>query len=449
MSVTTIRKGLNLPLAGELESTDIVPGAACRHVALLPADSEGLKIRLLCREGDRVKIGSPLYIDRREENVVYTSPAAGEVIHINRGERRRVLSVVVRVDDDEERETFTSIDASSASRDQVKELLGRSGLWPALRQRPFGKVAMYSDTPHSLFITAADTQPLCAPVSKVLAGREEAFRTGATALSKLTDGKTFICTRAGDSSPAFDVPGTERHEFAGPHPAGNPGVHINRLDAVGPGKVVWYIGYQDVAAFGHLIQTGELSTERVLALVGPGVQKPQLVRTRLGAHTGELLTGNLKFDSSRVVSGSLLSGRIATPDTPEGFVGRYANQVSVVEESSPRELLGWMGPGGKKFSITNTYLGKFLNKTFSFNTDTNGSLRAIVPIGVYEKVMPMDIQPTFLIKALASNDIEYAEKLGALEVVEEDLALCEFVCPSKIAITDMLREMLTRIEKEG
>lgn len=449
MPVTRVRKGLDVPLDGALESTDVVDGPRIQHVALLPPDTVGLKIRLLIREGDRVKCGTPVYVDRREERVIYTSPAAGEVVSINRGERRKVLSVVIKVDAEEEHESFTTLDPQSASGDQIRELLGKSGLWPCLRQRPFDKVAQYDDKPHAVFITAMDTHPLAPPVETILAGQEDHFKLGAQTVAKLTDGKTYCCSAEGKKSTAFDIPGVEHHEFAGPHPAGNAGVHINALDPVGANRVAWHIGYQDVIAIGELVKSGKVPAGRIVGLVGPGAKKTQLVRTRRGASTQELLADNVAVDSVRAVSGSALSGTIANPGTPEGYLGRYDNQLTVLEEASPRELLGWAGPGTSKYSLTNTFLGKFMRKSFRFNTDTNGSLRAIVPIGVYEEVMPMSIQPTFLIKALCSNDIESAEQLGALELAEEDLALCEFVCPSKISITEMLRDMLTRIEKEG
>ncbi|MGE3164767.1 MAG: Na(+)-translocating NADH-quinone reductase subunit A [Planctomycetota bacterium] len=449
MPITRVRKGLDVPLAGGSTSTEIVPGPAMRHVALLPADSVGLKIRLLVREGDKVKRGTPLYQDRREEQVVYSAPAAGEVAKIHRGDKRKVLSVVIRVDDSEQQESFPPLTPATATREQVRDWLAKTGFWPCLRQRPFDKVALFADTPHSLFITAADTNPLAPSPKAILAGHEEAFRQGAIALAKLSGGKTFITSARGEQSPAFQVPGTEHHEFAGPHPAGNVGIHISLLDPVGAAKRVWHIGYQDVLAIGQLLTTGKYPVERVLALVGPGVKAPRWVRTRRGADLAELLHDNIAVANPRVVSGSALSGTISPPGTATGYAGRYDNQITVIEDDSPREFLGWAGPGANKFSVTNTYIGKFLRKGFRFNTDTNGSHRAIVPIGVYESVMPLDIQPTYLIKALASNDIEAAEKLGALELVEEDLALCEFVCPSKTAITKMLREMLTRLEKEG
>lgn len=449
MPITRVRKGLDVPLDGGSASTEIVPGNPIRQVALLPADSIGLKIRLLVREGDKVKRGTPLYHDRREEQVVYTAPAGGEVVAINRGDKRRVLSVTIGIDAKEEQESFPALNVASASREQVRDWLARSGFWPCLRQRPFDKVALFGDTPHSLFINAADTQPLAPSPAAILAGHEEAFRQGAVALSKLSGGKTYISSARGERSPAFQVPGVEHHEFEGPHPAGNVGVHISLLDPVGAAKRAWHIGYQDVLAIGQLITTGNYPVDRVVAVVGPGVKTPKWVRTRRGADMADLLRDNLTTPTPRVLSGSALSGAVAPPGTPTGYLGRFDNQVTVVEDASPRELLGWAGPGANKFSVTNTFVGKLLRKKFRFNTDTNGSHRAIVPIGVYESVMPLDIQPTYLIKALVSNDIEAAEKLGALELVEEDLALCEFVCPSKTAITKKLREMLTRLEKEG
>lgn len=448
MPVTTIRRGLEIPIAGGLDTTDIVRGGTPTEVALLPHDSLGIKPRLLVKEGDTVKRGSPLFIDRRDEDVLYTAPAAGTVKAIHRGARRRVLAVVVAVAGSDA-ESFGTLSPGDASREQIKDILCRSGLWPSLRQRPFDRVAQSADTPAAMFITAMDTRPLAPPVEAILAHSVEEFRAGAQAVAKLTDGKTYLCTRPNAKSDAYDVAGVERHEFRGPHPAGNVGVHINALCPVGPKRKVWHIGYQDVVAIGHLLKTGELPTSHTVAVVGPGVTKHQLIATQRGAATSTLLDGNIAVPTPRAISGSVLDGEIANPGTDTGFLSRYAHQLTVVDDVSPRQFLGWMGPGANKYSITNTFIGKLFKQRFSFNTDTNGSLRAIVPIGNYERVMPMDIQPTFLIKALASHDLEMCEKLGVLELVEEDVALCEFVCPSKISITTLLRDMLTRIEKEG
>lgn len=450
MPVTRIRRGLDIPLAGGLETTDIEQAAAPRAVALLPQDVLGIKPRVLVREGDSVRRGTPLFTDRRQDTVLYTSPVAGTVQAVHRGDRRRLLSVVIAAAQRDAAESFGKLDPSAAQRAQLVETLCRSGLWTGFRQRPFDRVANPADKPRAIFITVTDTAPLAPPPETVLAPQEDEFRVGVAAVRKLIDGPIYLCCTPGATGPCFEgLDGVERHDFSGPHPSGNVGTHIHTLSPVGPGRLVWHIGYQDVASIGRLCLTGERDAQRIVAVVGPGVKRPTLVQTVAGAALGDLLHGQLAANPARVISGSVLAGVTAEPGTPTGYLGRYVNQVTVVADEAPRRFLGWLLPGLDQFSVTNTYIGKFVRRRFAFDTNTHGSHRAIVPIGAYERVMPLDIQPTYLIKALASDDIESAEKLGALELTEEDLALCEFVCPSKTAVTSLLRKMLTRIEKEG
>ncbi len=450
MSAMRISKGLDIPISGCIESTTIADGPPATRVALMPRDYPGIKVKTLVKEGDAVGRGQPLFLDRRDENVFYTSPANGTVEAINRGARRKILSIVVKIGEEANAAVFDKLDPDSASREQVKTLLAKSGLWPSIRRRPFNTVAHFDETPHSLFITAMDTNPLAGTARDVLKGREKDFVAGMKLLAKLPDGPTYLCTRENEDSPAFaQVEGIKQQAFGGPHPVGNVGVHIYALDPVGSDKFVWHIGYQDVAAVGALALSGTLPEERVVAVAGSAAKHRRLVRTRRGACLSDILADYVAKEPARVISGSVLWGNTSKPETPEGYLGAYSNQISIIEDKSPREFLGWALPGMKKYSLTNSVVGKFLHKTFDFNTNNNGGLRAIVPIGVYEKVMPMDIMPTFLLKALAADDIESAEKLGALELAEEDMALMEFVCPSKIAVTSLLRKMLTRMEKEG
>ncbi|MBC8328411.1 MAG: NADH:ubiquinone reductase (Na(+)-transporting) subunit A, partial [Planctomycetes bacterium] len=321
--------------------------------------------------------------------------------------------------------------------------------WACLRQRPYELVANSAEDPRSIFVTAMDTRPLAPPPLALLEGREAHFRAGLVALTKLSSGRVRLCTAAGEDWGAFLVDGVERTGFQGKHPAGNAGVHINALDPVGPGRTVWHVGYQDLADMGEFLTTGRIPVARVVALVGPAVTQPALLRTRRGASTADLTAGRIEAAEPRLISGSVLGGWTAKPGSPYGYLGRYDNMLSVIEDAPQRDFLGWLKPFGSRHTFTNTALAKFVRRRFVFDSDINGGDRAIVPIGSYDQVLPMDILATPLIKALASHDLEGAEKLGVLELAEEDLALCEYVCPSKIRVTTLLREMLDRIQKEG
>ncbi|GIX29617.1 MAG: Na(+)-translocating NADH-quinone reductase subunit A [Porticoccaceae bacterium] len=442
-----IRRGLDLPIAGEPEQV-VREGPPIRTVALIGPDYIGMRPTMRIREGERVRLGQVLFEDKKNPGVVFTAPAAGRIAAIHRGERRVLQSVVIDVEGDEE-ETFASCaDPASLGREQVVENLVRSGLWTALRTRPFSKVPRPDSAPHSLFVTAIDTNPLAADPRVVIRGREADFVNGLKALKQLTDGPVHLCTAPGAGIPGAEVPGVRHHEFAGPHPAGLPGTHIHFIDPVSDKKTVWYVNYQDVIAIGHLFATGRLDVSRVVSLAGPQVEAPALLRTRLGASLEELTAGRLKAGENRIVSGSVLSGRKAYG--PYAFLGRYHLQVSVLLEGRHRTFMHYLSPGLDRFSVLPIYLSRlFPGRKFAFTTSTNGSERAMVPIGTYERVMPLDILPTQLLRALVVGDTEMAQKLGALELDEEDLALCSFVCVGKYDYGPILRDNLTRIEQEG
>ena len=448
MAVINIKRGLDLPIRGALASNSMIEGPAVDRVALLPQESWGIKVKMLVEVGQEVQIGTPLYCDRRDPSVLFTSPAAGTVQAVNRGARRAALSIVIDVAQSEEQVAVEKLDLTTADRESLVAALCKSGLWPNLRQRPFNKVAGSSDTPRSIFVTAMDTSPLAAPPLALLAERETAFKVGLQTLTKLSGGATYLCTPAGEDWSALLADGVTHQTFKGKHPAGNVGVHINALDPVGAERLVWHIDYQSVADLGEFVADGKLATERRIAVVGPAALQTSIMKTRRGAATA-CFKSFAKEGQVRFISGSVLDGATANPQCQKGYLGRYAHQLTLLEDSPERELLNWMMPVGKRWSLTNSYLAKFVRKSFKTDTDMNGALRAIVPIGLYERVMPMDILPTQLIKALASDDLESAEKLGVLELAEEDLSLCQYVCPSKVPITNQLRAMLTRIEKEG
>ena len=444
-----IRSGLNLPIAG-VPKQEISDARPPNTVAVLGPDYVGMKPTMAVTGGDRVKEGQVLFADKKTPGVVYTSPGCGEVLAINRGAKRALQSVVVRItgDDAVSFAGYAESRLESLDPETAKENLVGSGLWTALGSRPFSKVPSPQSTPHSIFVTAMDTNPLAADASLIIAERPDDFRSGLKVLSRLTPGKIFLCKAPGTTIPGSELSAVVTAEFAGPHPAGLPGTHIHFLDPVGRNKTVWYLNYQDVMAIGKLFVTGRLDCRRVVSLAGPAVKAPRLLRTYLGASTSELVEGKLAEGENRVISGSVLSGR--TAEGPLAFLGRYHLQISVLAQGTTRELFGWMAPGFQKFSLKNVFASRlFPGKRLAFTTAANGGGRAIVPIGSYEKVMPLDILPTFLLRALAVDDVEQAEALGCLELDEDDLALCTFVCPGKGEYGSMLRRNLTIIEKEG
>lgn len=330
----------------------------------------------------------------------------------------------------------------------MQQQLLTSGQWTAFRTRPFSKTPAPGSVPAAIFVTAIDTNPLAADPQPIILARREAFDAGLTVLTSLTDGKVHVCQASGGKLGGHPSGQVTFNQFAGPHPAGLAGTHIHFLEPVSLKKQVWYLNYQDVIAIGRLFLDGELYSKRVIALGGPQVKEPRLIESCCGASLDELLAGELLEGENRVISGSVLSGTHAKG--PYAFLGRYHLQVSVVKEGREKELFGWVMPGKDKFSITRTTLGHFLkHKLFSFSTDTNGGERAMVPIGNYERVMPLDILPTHLLRDLLAGDTDSAQALGCLELDEEDLALCTYVCPAKYEYGPLLRDVLTRIEQEG
>ena len=453
----TIRKGLRLPVTGEPDQV-IGPTRTARRVALLGDDYVGLRPTMHVSEGDDVRRGELLFEDKKRPGVRFTSPAAGTVEAIHRGERRSFRSIVIALGRDEQEgrggvsvrfSSFSGRHPAGLGGDDVRELLVESGLWPAIRERPFGRVADPGTRPRSIFVTAIDTEPLAPRVDVVLDGAHGPFENGLKALARMTDGAVYVCTAPDGRVPVPAGDRFRREEFAGVHPAGAPGLHIHRLDPVGRDRQVWYVGYQDVVAIGRLFETGELAVERVAALAGPAVSHPRLVRTRLGAAVADVLADESLDDAVRVVSGSLLAGRSAS-EAATGYLGRYHRHICLIREGRERELLGWLRPGLGKFSASRAFLSTlWRGRRFPFTTTTNGSRRAIVPIGLYERVMPMDLLPTPLLRALVMHDVERAEELGCLELEEDDLALCTFVCPSKLDYGAALRRVLTTLEAEG
>ncbi len=442
-----IKRGLDLPMTGT--PTQRIEAAKPVHsVAVIGFDYNGMKPTMQVQEGDRVKLGQVLFSDKKTPGVLFTAPGAGVVKAVNRGERRVLQSVVIELEGDEHI-TFASYEAdklSTLAQEQIRENLQQSGLWTALRTRPYSKVPAIDATPRSIFVTAMDTNPLAADPAVVIAEYAEDFSRGLTVLSRLA--KVFLCKADGVTLPGESLDNVQTEAFAGPHPAGLPGTHIHYLDPVSATRTVWQIGYQDVIAIGKLFTTGQLWVERVISLAGPVAKKPRLLRTRLGANVADLIRDELHAGNNRVVSGSVLGGRTARGTC--NFLGRYHTQLSCLAEGDERQMFHYLRAGVNKFSILNIFISKLsANKKFAFTTTTNGSDRAMVPVGSYEKVMPLDILPTQLLRALLVGDTEVAQQLGCLELDEEDLALCTFACPGKYEYGPILRDNLTRIEQEG
>lgn len=442
-----IKRGLDIPIQGAPQQT-IEEAPAARAVAVVGFDYPGMKPTMAVSEGDRVKLGQLLFTDKKTEGVRYTAPASGTVSAINRGARRVLQSVVIEVDGDAA-EPFLQCNAQSLpDAAAIREQLIESGLWTALRTRPFSKVPAIDAEAAAIFVTAIDTQPLAADPAPIIAEQSEAFVLGQELLARLTTGKVYVCTAPTAEVPTGAAANIQLEHFAGPHPAGLAGTHIHFLEPVNAEKAVWTVGYQDVIAIGRSFLDGRLYTDRVVALGGPQVEHPRLLRTRLGADLQALCAGQLKNGENRIVSGSVLGGRAVHGAT--SYLGRYHNQVSVLLEGRNREFMGWLSPGFNKHSNLGIYASSWLGKKLlPMTTNTNGSERAMVPVGSFERVVPLDMLPTQLLRALIVGDTEMAQALGCLELDEEDLGLCSYVCSGKYEYGPILRDNLTRIEKEG
>jgi len=444
-----IRKGLDIPIKGEPEKA-ISDGAEVKTVAAVATDVSGIRPRMAVQEGDKVRLGQVLYHDKRNPEVPFTAPGAGEVVAINRGARRALQSVVIRLEGDDA-ESFRSWPASELGTLDQQEVRGNliaSGLWTTLRTRPYSRIPAPDATPAALFVTAIDTNPLAVDPAFFIEKEAEAFQNGLTVLSRIADCPIYLCT-APDSG--IECPASDRFhhaEFEGPHPAGLVGTHIHFLEPVSKNRTVWHIGYQHVKAIGKLFTSGRLPTERMITLCGPMALQPRILRTRIGASTVDLLKGETAPGNLRVISGSVLGGHRAAG--PLGYLSRYQTQLTVLEEDRSREFLAWMLPGTNRYSQTRAYAGSVLHRDkFNLTTTQNGSPRAMVSTGAFESLMPLDILATPLLKALLVEDTDRAQELGCLELAEEDLALCSFVCNGKHDYGAYLRMNLNEIEVNG
>ena len=448
--IITLRKGLDINLVGKPgETTANAPAAA--EYAVSPLDFEGVTPKLLVKAGDPVKAGTPLFFNKYNERILFTSPVSGTVAAINRGEKRKVLSVTITPDAQPSYEEFAKPDLQKASREELIDLLLRAGLWPMLMQRPYGIIADPADTPKAIFVSAFDSAPLAPDYNYALRGEQANLQAGLEVLRKLSGGAVHLSLRAGAEGEMGQLKGVELHTFAGKHPVGNVGVQIHHIDPVNKGEVVWTVNVQDLAIIGRLVLTGRVDMTRTIAVAGSEVSNPGYVRVIAGARIDSFLAGNIKpqaeGDTVRVIAGNVLTG---TKTAEQGFLTYYANSVTVIPEGDKYEMLGWAMPRFKKFSVSKAYFSwLFPKRAYRLDTNMNGGERPFVVTGLYEKYLPMDIYPMYLLKACLAGDIEKMENLGIYEVVEEDFALCEFVDPSKIDIQQIIRDGINLMIKEA
>jgi len=445
--ITKIKRGLDIPLAGKAEKV-IKKADTAQYYAVKPIDFHGMRTKLMVKVGDKVKSGTPLFYNKLQSEAQFTSPVSGEVVSVNRGERRKILEVVVENDLKYEYEDFGAADPSNIEREHVIEKLLQSGLWPVIRQRPYSVVANPKDIPKAIFISAFNSAPLAPDYDLIVKGEKENFQKGIDALKKLTNGKIHLNLNA-DYPPSevfTKAKGVQINYFTGPHPSGNVGVQINKLDPINQGEVVWYVYPQDIIAIGRLFNKGIYDVSRVVALTGSEVKKPLYYRTIKGASISPLVKDNVKGGNLRYISGDVLTG---TKINNEGYIGYFDDQITVIPEGDYYEFLGWAMPGFNKYSVSRSFWAWLRpDKKYRIDTNLKGGERAYVMSGEYEKVFPMDIYPVQLIKAILIEDIELMEKLGIYEVDEEDFALCEFICTSKTPVQSIVRKGLDLMRQE-
>ena len=445
--VVKIRKGLNIRLEGEAEKIFSRADMAEAY-AVKPTDFPGLTPKLTVQVGDTVKAGTVLFFDKYRPEVQFSSPVSGEVVAVNRGERRKILEVVVKPSATQEYEKFAVSEPSGMDRASVIDVLLKSGVWPYIRQRPYGIVANPADKPKAIFISGFDTAPLAPDLDFAIKGDEAAFQVGINALKRLTDGKVHLNLNADYPASVANTKGVEITQFSGPHPAGNVGIQIHHINPVNKGEVVWTVSLLDVVIIGRLFSQGIYDAAKNVALAGSEVLKPRYYKLIAGASLKSITSGNLKSNdaSVRLISGNVLTG---TRVLPEGFLGFYDNMVTAIPEGNYHQFLGWATPNLSKFSASRSLFSWLMpGKKYRLDTNYNGAERAYVMTEQYEKVLPMDIYPVHLIKAILAQDIDKMEQLGIYEVVEEDFALCEFVCTSKIEVQSIIRDGLDMMVRE-
>ncbi|MDR1864036.1 MAG: Na(+)-translocating NADH-quinone reductase subunit A [Bacteroidales bacterium] len=443
--VIKIRKGLNIKLKGKAEKI-LVKAAPSDRYAVKPVDFAGLTPKMLVKEGDAVKAGTALFMDKNRPEVLFASPVGGTVEAVVRGEKRRILEVVVKTGE-KAFENFSPMKPMEQDKEKITEYLLAGGVWPFIRQRPYAIVANPQDTPKAIFISCFDTAPLAPDYDYIFQDVDPDFQAGIDALAQLTSGKVHLCVYS-DYPPAATfakAKNVEVHLFSGPHPSGNVGVQIHHVSPVNKGETVWYVNPQDVLVIGRLISKGVYDVSKTVVLSGSEVNAPRFYKVvggcRLTSFADNIRTGN-----NRCISGNVLTG---TKVSPEGYLGFYDHQVTVIPEGNRHELLGWALPGFGKYSASRTFFSWLTpDREYAPDTNLHGGRRALVMTGQYESVFPMDIYPEHLVKAILAGEIEKMEQLGIYEVAEEDFALCEFVCTSKTEVQAIIRDGINMMIKE-
>ena len=443
-----IKRGLNIKLAGEAaKSVTNIP--LPEIFAIKPTDFAGLTPKLLIKEGEEVQAGTPLFYDKNNEAILFTSPVSGEVAEIVRGHKRQIMEIKILADREIKYVSFNKTNPDNLSRQEITEALLKSGVWPFIRQRPFGTVANPDDSPKSIFISAFDSSPLAPDMNFIMQDCDAEFKTGLDALKKLTDGNIHLNLQADalTSSVFTNANGVVLTKIDGPHPAGNVGIQIHHIDPLNKGEVIWYINPQDVLIIGRLFNDGKFDAAKTIAVTGSQVNDPKYYKTIVGSSIKNIIDDNgLKAGDNRIISGSILSG---TQISIYGYLGFYDSLIAVIPEGNESEFMGWLMPGFNKYSVSRAFFSWLSpNKQYDLNTNLHGEERPFVMTGQYEKVFPMDIYPVQLLKSILIEDIDMMEKLGIYEVVEEDFALCEFVCTSKIKSQEIIRRGLDLVRKE-
>ena len=443
-----IKRGLDIKLVGEADKI-ISDLPLPETFAIKPSNFIGITPKLLVKQGDEVFAGTALFNDKNNEAIKFCSPVSGEIIEILRGEKRRILEVKILADKEIRYVSFNKTNPHDLSREDIIQTLLNSGVWPFIRQRPFGIIANPNETPKSIFISAFDSNPLAPDNDLIMQGEDSAFQTGLDALRKLTDGKVHLNMDADTTATKVftNAKGVEINKISGPHPAGNVGVQIHLIDPVNKGEVVWCLNPQGVLIVGRLFMQGKFDASSMVALTGSQIKNPKYYKTIVGSAVKNIIAdGQLKEGENRIISGNVLTGNQISGD---GYLDFYDYQITVIPEGREPEFMGWLSPGFKKFSMSRTFFSWLNpNKKHDLNTNLHGEERPFVVTGEYEKVFPMNIYPVHLLKSILIEDIELMENLGIYEVVEEDFALCEFVCTSKIESQEIIRRGLDIIRKE-
>ncbi|MDP3915981.1 MAG: Na(+)-translocating NADH-quinone reductase subunit A [Bacteroidota bacterium] len=441
-----LKRGLDIRLKGGAEAV-LGSVSQIRTVALKPTDFPGLTPKLKVKADMQVKAGDALFFDKYHPEILFSSPVSGTVKAINRGERRKILEIVVESDGKMESLAFTKADPSVLSREQVKTHLLQSGLWPFLKQRPYGILAKPADVPKHIFISCFDSAPLAPDYSFILKGQEKILQSGINALAKLTEGKVFLGLPDGNTGFFGQLKNVETNIFSGPHPAGVVGIQIHQVSPINKGEIVWTINLLDVLFIGRLFETGKIDMRKIVALTGSEVNTPKYYPTILGGCLENVLVNNTKKEvKERIISGNVLTG---TKVEQDDYLGFFDHQLTVIPEGDNYEFMGWADPGFNKFTASKAFFSKlFPKKSYTLDANLHGGERAFVLSGQYEKYLPMDILPVYLLKSILANDIDKMEELGIYEIVEEDLALCEYACTSKIKVQDIVRQGLDLMMKE-